>query len=66
MGAATLWRDIQAVAPGRVPDPEADLHDPQAKRKSWVEVDETWLPVGGAKRPMAVVPGPKGERPACA
>ncbi|MXZ42673.1 MAG: transposase family protein, partial [Caldilineaceae bacterium SB0666_bin_21] len=62
VGAATLWRDIQAVASSRVPDPEADLHDPQAPRKPWVEVDETWLSIGGEKRPVAVVLGPKGER----
>ncbi|MCY3658008.1 MAG: hypothetical protein OXG36_03190 [Caldilineaceae bacterium] len=51
VGAATLWRDVQAVAPGRAPDP-------QAKLPLWVEVDETWLFLGGAK----VVLGPKGER----
>ena len=55
VGAATLWRDVQAVAPGRAPDP-------QAKLPLWVEVDETWLFLGGAKRPVAVVLGPKGER----
>ena len=44
MGAATLWRDVQA------------------QRKFWVDVDETWLSIGGEKRPVAVVPGPKGER----
>ena len=66
VGPATLWRDVQAVAPGRAPDPEADLHDPQTQRKAWVEVDDTWLSIGGEKRPVAVVPGPKGERPACA
>ena len=55
VGAATRWRDIQAVAPGRAPDPEAAL-------EPWVEVDETWLPVGGEKRPVAVVLGPQGER----
>ena len=55
VGAATLWRDIQAVAPGLAPDPEAAL-------KPWVKVDETWLPVGDEKRPVAVVLGPKGER----
>ena len=38
------------------------LHDPQTQRPSRVEVDETWLPVGGAQRPVAVVLGPKGER----
>ena len=32
--AATLWRDMQAVAPGLAPDP-------QAKRPSWVEVGAT-------------------------
>ena len=41
--------------PGRAPDP-------QAKLPPWVEVDETWLSIGGAKRPVAVVLGPKGER----
>ena len=55
VGAATLWRDVQAVAPGLAPDP-------QAKLPSWVEVDETWLSLGGAKRPVAVVLGPKGTR----
>ncbi len=55
VGAATLWRDVQAVAPGLAPDPQADL-------PSWVEVDETWLPLGGVKRPVAVVLGPRGER----
>ena len=54
VGAATLWRDVQAVAPGRMPDPQAVL-------PAWVEVDETWLPIGGEKRPVAVVLGPKGE-----
>ena len=34
-------QDVQAVAPGRVPDP-------QAKLPLWVEVDETWLSIGGA------------------
>ena len=62
VGPATLWRDVQAVAPGRAPDPEAALHDPQTKRKPWVEVDETWLSIGGEKRPVAVVLGPGGER----
>ena len=46
VGPSTLWRDLQAVAP----------------RKPWVEVDETWLSIGGEKRPVAVVLGPKGER----
>ena len=55
VGAATLWRDVQAVAPGLAPDP-------QAKLSPWVEVDETWLSIGGAKRPVAVVLGPEGER----
>ncbi len=55
VGAATLWRDVQAVAPGREPDPQAPL-------PAWVEVDETWLPVDGAKRPVTVVLGPQGER----
>ncbi len=55
VGAATLWRDVQAVAPGRMPDPQAAL-------PSRVEVDETWLSIGGEKRPAAVVLGPKGER----
>ncbi len=55
VGAATLWRDVQAVAPGRMPDPQMGL-------PPWVEVDETWLTIGGEKRPVAVVLGPKGER----
>ena len=55
VGAATLWRDVQAVAPGLAPDPQAAL-------PPWVEVDETWLSIGGVKRPVAVVPGPKGDR----
>ncbi len=55
VGAATLWRDVQAVAPGREPDPQAPL-------PAWVEVDETWRPVDGAKRPVTVVLGPQGER----
>ena len=40
----------------------AARHDPQTQRQSWVEVDETWLSIGGEQRPVAVVPGPKGER----
>ena len=36
-------RDMQAVAPGQAPDP-------QAKLPLWVEVDETWLSIGGALR----------------
>jgi len=55
VGAATLWRDVQAVAPGLMPDPQANL-------PPWVAGDETWLPIGGVKRPVAVVLGPKGER----
>ncbi len=55
MGAATLWRDVQAEAPGLMPDPQAVL-------SPWLAVDETWLSIGGAKRPVAMVPGPKGER----
>ena len=55
VGAATLWRDVQAVAPGLAPDP-------QAQRPRWVEVDETWLSIGDVQRPVAVVLGPKGER----
>ncbi len=55
MGAATLWQDVQAVAPDRIPDPQAAL-------PVWLEVDETWLSIGGAERLVAVVLGPKGER----
>ena len=55
VGAATLWRDVQAVAPGLAPDPQAQL-------PSWVAVDETWLSLGGVKRPVAVVLGPEGAR----
>ena len=29
----------------------------------WGEVDGTRLPIGGEKHPVAVVPGPQGERP---
>ena len=47
--------DVQAVTPGLVPDPQTDL-------PSWVAVDETWLPLRGVKRPVAVVLGPEGER----
>ncbi len=46
---------MQAVAPGRATDPQATL-------PPWVEVDETWLSLSGAKRPVAVVLGPKGAR----
>ncbi|MXZ26519.1 MAG: hypothetical protein F4Y80_17000 [Caldilineaceae bacterium SB0665_bin_21] len=46
VGAATLWRDVQAVVPGLAPDPWADL-------PLWVEVDETWLSIGGEERPVA-------------
>ena len=59
VGAATLWRDVQAVVSGLAPDPQADL-------LPWVEVDETWLSIGGEKRPVAVVLGPKDERWPCA
>ena len=55
VGASTLWRDVQAVAPGRAPDPQAAL-------PPWVEVDETWLSLGGVRRPVAVALGPEGER----
>ena len=34
VGAATLWRDVQAVAPGL-------MSDPQATQPAWLEVDET-------------------------
>ncbi len=44
-----------AAAPGLAPDPQADL-------LSWVAGNETWLPIGGVKRPVAVVLGPQGER----
>ena len=40
--------------PDRRPDPQADL-------PAWLEVDETWLSIGGVKCPVAVVLGPKGE-----
>lgn len=53
--AATLWRDVQAVVPGLAPDP-------QAKLPLWIEVDETWLSISGAKHPVTVVLGPTGER----
>ena len=55
VGAATLWRDVQAVAPSLAPDPPAKL-------PLWVEVDETWLSLGGVQRPVAVVLGPEGAR----
>ena len=51
VGVATLWRDVQAMAPGRMPDPQAAL-------QPWLEVAETWLSIGG----VTVVLGPKGER----
>ena len=54
VGAATLWRDVQAVAPGRMPDPQAAL-------PPWVARDETWLSIGSAKRPVAVAAGPAAE-----
>ena len=38
------------------------MPDPQAALSPWLEVDETWLSIGGAKRPVAVVLGPTGER----
>ena len=38
------------------------MPDPEAALKPWVELDETWLPVGGKKRPVAVVLGPKDEQ----
>ena len=41
--------------------PPALTPDPQAKLSPWVEVDETWLSIGGAKRPVAVVLGPEGR-----
>ena len=40
VGAATLWRDGQAVAPSLMPHPQAALWP-------WLEVDETWLSIGG-------------------
>ena len=55
VGTATPSRDVQAVAPGWIPDPQAGL-------PPGVEVDETWLSIGSAKRPVAVVLRPKGER----
>ncbi|MCE2467618.1 MAG: hypothetical protein J4G06_06300 [Caldilineaceae bacterium] len=55
LGAATLWRDVQAVTRGRAPDSQAAL-------PSWVEVDEIWLSIGGEEQPVAVVLGPKGAR----
>ena len=44
------------MAPGR------ERHGLEAQLTAWVEVDETWLSVGGEKRPVAAVLGPKGER----
>ena len=55
VGIATLWRNLQAVAPDLAPDPEAKL-------PAWFKVDETWLSLGGVKRPVAVVLGTKGKR----
>ena len=55
VGAATLWRDVQAVASGLAPDP-------QAKLPLWVEVEGPGCPSGACKRPVAMVLGPKGER----
>lgn len=37
------------------------MPDLQAALPPWVEVDETWLPIGSAKCPVAVVLGPKGN-----
>ena len=45
---------VQAVAPGR-------LHDPQADLPARVEVDEPWLSIGDEKHPVAVALGPGGE-----
>jgi len=55
VGAATLWRDVQAMAPDLAPDPQAAVD-------AWLEVDETWLSIDGCKQPVAVVLGPQGER----
>lgn len=53
VGAATRWRDVPAVAPGRMSDPRAAL-------PLWRTGDETWLSIGGEKHPVAVVLGPQG------
>ena len=34
----------------------------QAGLLAWLKVDETWLSIGGVKRPVVVVLDPKGER----
>ena len=49
VGAATLRRDVQTIAP-----------DPPVTLPLWVEVDEE-LPIG-EKHPVAVILGPTGER----
>ena len=54
VGAATLWRDVQAVAPGLMPALQAAL-------PAWLEVDDTWLLIGDVKRLVAVVLAPKGN-----
>ncbi len=41
------------------------MPDPQAVLPTWGAGDETWLSIGGEKRPVAVVLGPKGERRTC-
>lgn len=49
-----LWRDVQAVFPVLVPGPQVAL-------PSWLAMDKTWLSIGGGRRPLAVVLGPKGK-----
>ncbi len=50
VGAGTLWRDVAGPPAGG------------PRRPAWLEVDETWLSIGGAKQPVAVALGPKGQR----
>ena len=56
-----LILDLLVVA-GRAGGGPGRMHVPQAVLSPWGEVDETWLSIGGEKRPVAVVLGPKGER----
>ena len=52
-------RDVQAVAPGLAPDP-------QAKLPPWVEVDETWLSLGAQSVPWPWSWAPRANGWTCA